>query len=95
MAAKKELYKGLTEILEQLSKKGVKAQTPSVRASRRALKGERKFEPITGAGSRKPGRKIGEGVPTAGKGVQLLKKLHHLSKHNVLMYKLNQKQLGQ
>ena len=74
MAAKKELFKGLTEILEQLSKKGVKAQTPSVRASRRALKGARKFEPIAGAGSRQPGRKIGEGVPTAGKGRATVKK---------------------
>ena len=68
MAAKKELFKGLTEILERLSKKGVKAKTPSVRARRRSLKGARKFEPIAGAGSRQPGRKIGEGVPTAGKG---------------------------
>jgi len=68
MAAKKELFKGLTEILKKLSKKGVKAKTPSVRASRRSLKGARKFEPIAGAGSRQPGRKIGEGVPTAGKG---------------------------
>ncbi len=61
-------FKGLTEILEQLSKKGVKSKTPSVRARRRSLKGTRKFEPIAGAGSRQPGRKIGEGVPTAGKG---------------------------
>jgi len=61
-------FKTLTEILKQLSKKGVKAKTPSVRAGRRSLKGARKFEPIAGAGSRQPGRKIGEGVPTAGKG---------------------------
>jgi hypothetical protein len=74
MAAKKELFKGLTEILEQLSKKGVKAKTPSVRASRRSLKGARKFEPIADAGSRQPGRKIGEGVPTAGKGRATVKK---------------------
>jgi hypothetical protein len=74
MAAKKELFKGLTEILEQLSKKGVKAKTPSVRGSRRSLKGARKFEPIAGAGSRQPGRKIGEGVPTAGKGRATVKK---------------------
>jgi len=74
MALKEIGFKSLTEILKQLSKKGVKAQTPSVRASRRALKGERKFEPITGAGSRKPGRKIGEGVPTTGKGRATVKK---------------------
>jgi len=74
MAAKKELFKGLTEILERLSKKGVKAKTPSVRARRRSLKGARKFEPIAGAGSRQPGRKIGEGVPTAGKGRATVKK---------------------
>lgn len=60
--------KTLTEILKRLGIGGVKAKTPSVKASRRALKGSRKFEPIAGAGSRKPGRKIGEGVPTAGKG---------------------------
>ncbi len=74
MAAKKEIFKGLTKILEQLSKKGVKSKTPSVRARRRSLKGTRKFEPIAGAGSRQPGRKIGEGVPTAGKGRATVKK---------------------
>lgn len=66
--------KTLTEILKSLGIGGVKAKTPSVRARRRALKGARKFEPIAGAGSRKPGRKIGEGVPTAGKGRATVKK---------------------
>jgi hypothetical protein len=61
-------FKTLTEVLKQINKKGVKAKTPSVRADRRSLKGSRKFEPIAGAGSGQPGRKIGEGVPTAGKG---------------------------
>ena len=61
-------FKTLTEILKQISKRGVKAKTPSTRKSKRALRGARKVEPIAGAGSRKPGRKIGEGVPTAGKG---------------------------
>ncbi len=68
MALKEMGFKTLTEILKQITKKGVKAKTPSVRAGRRSLKGARKFEPIAGAGSRQPGRKIGEGVPTAGKG---------------------------
>lgn len=67
-------FKTLTEILKQINKKGVKAKTPSVRARRRSLKGARKFEPIAGAGSRQPGRKIGEGVPTAGKGRATVKK---------------------
>ena len=67
-------FKTLTEILKQINKKGVKANTPSVRADRRSLKGARKFEPIAGAGSRQPGRKIGEGVPTAGKGRATVKK---------------------
>jgi len=94
-------FKGLTEILEQLSKKSVKAKTPSVRARRSKIKPDTKvvkpkaasttkidvkakpkvsrtkgrkkvptktFTPIAGAGSRQPGRKIGEGVSTAGKG---------------------------
>lgn len=68
-------FKGLTEILKQITKKGVKAKKPSVRARRRSLKGPRKFEPIAGAGSRQPGRKIGEGVPTAGKGRATVKKI--------------------
>jgi hypothetical protein len=74
MAFKEIGFKTLTEILKQITKKGVKAKTPSVRASRRSLKGARKFEPIAGAGSRQPGRKIGEGVPTAGKGRATVKK---------------------
>ena len=67
-------FKTLTEILKQISKRGVKAKTPSTRKSKRALRGARKFEPIAGAGSRKPGRKIGEDVPTAGKGRATVKK---------------------
>ena len=74
MAWKEMGFKTLTEILQQITKKGVKAKTPSVRAGRRSLKGARKFEPIAGAGSRQPGRKIGEGVPTAGKGRATVKK---------------------
>ena len=66
--------KTLTEILKRLGIGGVKSKTPSVRAGRRSLKGARKFEPIAGAGSRQPGRKIGEGVPTAGKGRATVKK---------------------
>ncbi len=66
--------KTLTEILKRLGIGGVKAKTPSTRAGKRSLKGARKFEPIAGAGSRKPGRKIGEGVPTAGKGRATVKK---------------------
>ena len=68
-------FKGLTEILKQISKRGVKAKTPSVREGKRALRGARKFKPIAGAGSRKPGRKIGEDVPTAGKGRATVKKI--------------------
>mgnify|MGYP003665913828 CR=1 FL=1 len=67
--------KTLTEILKRLGIGGVKAKTPSTRAGKRALRGARKFEPIAGAGSRKPGRKIGEDVPTAGKGRATVKKI--------------------
>jgi hypothetical protein len=89
-------FKTLTEVLKQINKKGVKAKTPSVRADRRSLKGARKFEPIAGAGSGQPGRKIGEGVPTAGKGRATVKATTPpIKAQRTTDVKLNQKQLGQ
>ena len=67
-------FKGLTEILEQLSKKSVKAKTPSVKASRRKMKPDTKVVKPKAASTTKVDTGPKLSTPSNTKGRATLKK---------------------